>query len=363
MRKKIAGLARKEVMAIAPYATPPVTGAKVKLNQNESPFDVPPQLKALLQEEVARTELNRYPDAASEELRVELASYAGSEPENIVVGNGADELIYYIALAFFDRGESVVFPAPSFAMYEIAVKLMGCRAKPVLLEKDFSLPERFFSEARNAKVVFLCSPNNPTGNSVPNKQIKEIAAGCRGLVVVDEAYAEFAPQSCLPLVKKFDNLVVLRTFSKAFSAAGIRVGYAVASEEAAGLLNRVRLPWNVSAFSQRAALTLLRHRQLFVKNIERIVRERDRVAQELTKIRGVRVFPSDANFYLFSTPASAQKTFTSLWERGILVRDVSTLPLLAKCLRANVGTEDENDEFVDALREVAEGESWAIEER
>jgi len=361
--KKIAALARKEAMRIAPYATPPVTGAKVKLNQNESPFDIPPQLKAVLERELSAIELNRYPDAASEELRVELARYAGSEPENIVVGNGADELIYYIALAFLGRGERVVFPTPSFAMYEIAAGLMGCRTRPVLLERDFSLPEKFLSEAKGAKAAFLCSPNNPTGNSIPTKQIEEIAGACEGIVVVDEAYAEFAPQSCLPLTKRFSNLIVLRTFSKAFSAAGIRVGYAVASEEAAELLNRVRLPWNVSAFSQKAAIILLRNRQVFERNVELIKRERERVGRELMKINGVEAFPSDANFYLFRTPAEAGRVFTALWERGVLVRDVSSQPLLSRCLRANVGAEEENDELIDALREVMSGEGWSIEER
>ncbi|MEM4389969.1 MAG: histidinol-phosphate transaminase [Candidatus Micrarchaeia archaeon] len=360
--KRAIGLARREAVAIVPYAAPPVM-ARVKLNQNESPFDIPPQLKALLQEEVARTELNRYPDAGSEELKVELADYVRSEPENIIVGNGADELIYYIALTFFNKGDKIVFPTPSFAMYEIAAKLMGCRAKPVLLEKNFSLPERFFSEARRAKAVLLGSPNNPTANAVPNTQIAELAAGCEGLVVVDEAYAEFAPHNCLSLTKKFDNLIVLRTFSKAFSAAGIRVGYAVASEEVAELLNRVRLPWNVSALSQKAALLLLRYRRLFEKNIERIISEKERVMKELAKIEGVEVFPSDANFYLFRTRMAAPKLFTSLWERGVLVRDVSTLPLLSRCLRANVGSEEENDALIDALREIVRGEHWAIEER
>lgn len=336
--------ARDEIDRLKPYQRPAREQPRVKLDQNESPHDVPPDIKARLQAELAALPLNRYPEGSSEALRHALADYVGDgwQADNFIVGNGIDEVLYYIALTFLGPGRKVVYPEPSFPMYEICATMMGAEARPVRLRNDFSLPEEFIEESRGA-IAFVCNPNAPTGNLIDPAMIDRVIE-VAGLVILDQAYGEFAG---LP-IRRAENVITTGTFSKAFSAAALRLGYGIASETVIDLLNRVRLPWNLSAVAQRAGEILLQHRAVFAAQVRQVVQERERLRAGLAE--WVEVFPSAANFLLFR---SRQVTYHRLLERGVQVRDVSGYPLLEHCLRATVGTPAENDALVAAVREIS----------
>lgn len=345
-------LFRKELDCLKAYKTPDVVASECKLNQNESTLDVPLDLKEKIARESVSLAFNRYPDASYSRLREVVARKFGLRKENVIAGNGVDEVLYYFMLAFIGRGDKVVFPAPSFAMYAICAEVMGAKPVKVLLDsKNFDLTEKFVEESEDAKVVFLCSPNNPTGNCLNRKKINEIVESSKGLVVIDEAYADFSSSNCLDLLSN-ERVVVLRTMSKAFSAAGLRLGFGLACEEAVSAMDKVRLPWNLSGLSVRIGELLFENERVFAERVKKTVEERERLFKELKRLKGVVVFPSQANFLLFKTLLSPKIVYSSLLERGVQVRDVSGYELLEDCLRVSVGTREENGKFLNALGEV-----------
>ncbi|MBI5159007.1 histidinol-phosphate transaminase [Candidatus Micrarchaeota archaeon] len=360
-------LFRKELGSLKAYKTPDVVASECKLNQNESTLDVPLELKERIARESVSLAFNRYPDASYSGLREVVARKFKLRKENVIAGNGVDEVLYYLMLAFISKGDKVVFPAPSFAMYKICAEVMGAKPVKVLLDKQsFDLTEEFVEESKNAKVVFICSPNNPTGNLVSRKKIEEIVESSKGLVVIDEAYSDFAGEDCLDLLSN-ERVVVLRTMSKAFSAAGLRLGFGLACEEAISAMDKVRLPWNLSGLSTRIGELLFERERVFSERVKKTIAERERLFSELKKIGGrvccskcsacspaakVVVFPSQANFLLFKTSFSPKTVYSGLLERGVQVRDVSGYELLEDCLRVSVGTRVENDKFLNALGEV-----------
>ena len=348
---------RPSAAALEPY-DPAFAPVRINLSANENGLGLPPGVAAELGQALARTATNRYPRPLSDELRQEIALWHGVAPERVCVGNGGDELLFNLFVAFGGAGRTLVDCPPSFSVYRLYAELAETEVVDVPRDPaDFSLDEAALVDAaRGASVVVVTSPNNPTGNLARPGLVRELCGACPGLVLADEAYMEFADagQSSEPLLGEFDNLVVLHTFSKAFALAGARVGYALASPGVVAALNAVRQPYSVNVLSQAATLVCVRRRDEFAPSVELIRRERARVLDGLRRLagRGVEVWPSQGNFLLLRVPDAH-----GLWERlkderSILVRDFSRAPGLAGCLRVTVGTPKENDAFLQAMGEL-----------
>ncbi|PKM83317.1 MAG: histidinol-phosphate transaminase [Firmicutes bacterium HGW-Firmicutes-14] len=347
-------LMRDDLKDLVPYEPHPYSDV-IKLDANENPHEFPPEVLNkicfLLKGEI----FTRYPDPMGDKLRGEIAKMTDMGIENIILGNGSDELIQLILQTFGGPGKRVVIPAPTFAMYKIHGQITGTRPVEVLRNQDFSLNiENLLKEMRNPEtgITFIASPNNPTGTAVPPEQIESITRKVESLVVVDEAYIDFGGQTCLPLVKKCPNLIILRTFSK-IALAGLRVGYLLAHRDVVVELTKVKQPYNVNAFSQMAAVAVLDNWPLFRAQIEEIKSERVRLETELEKIDDITVIPSQANFILFRVRGPAGWLHSQLLEKGILVRKKPGVTHgLEQCLRVTVGTREENDMFLEKIKEV-----------
>ena len=330
----------------------------IKLDANENAFDMDGRLRKEFVSAAYALRYNRYPGMSYTSLRAALAELNGLSPENIIAANGSDELIGCIMQAFTDADDSVIYFEPSFEMYRIIA--LANKLNPVAVELDgrFELDYKSFASAARrsgAKMVFLASPNNPTGNSFKKAAVMRIIREFPGLVVIDEAYSDFSGMSYLDAVKKHPNVIILKSFSKSYSMAGLRFGYLIAARETAEVINRVRLPYNLNVFTALCAETALRHRKTFIKNIAVIRRERDRMAAALKKIKGLKPYPSDANFILFSAGDRAAGIYKSLAEKGILIRYFNSGGALRGCLRVSVGKKNENDRFLRTLKVLMKG--------
>ncbi len=329
--------------------------APVKLNQNESPFDWPEEVKAEVLVRVAARPWHRYPSTDGM-LRAALAREAGVTPEMVAVTNGSNEAILAV-VETYATGRTVVLTTPGYSMSAPLAVVGGAQVRPVLLRPDFSLDAPAVlreMETSDAAMVFLASPNNPTGNAFARKDIETILEAARGIVVVDEAYAHFAADSFIPDLRRYPHLVVLRTFSKAFALAGARIGWIIARDDVIASIRTALPPYNLNVFAQDAALVALEHADLVARRVRFIVEERERLRAALAALDGVTPYPSQTNFLLFRTALPAADLADRLLRRGVLVRDVSAQPMLERCLRATVGSAAENDRFLDALRSALE---------
>ncbi len=347
-----AKLAREDIRTLSPYDAPFYPDL-IKLDANENPYGFPPEVMAKITDELGTLNLSRYPDAMAQKLRESIAAYTGAGPENIMVGNGSDELILNIVLTFA-AGEKFAVTTPTFVMYEIQGRIAAGELVEIPRLDDFSIDVKSLKKVtagNGIKLVFICTPNNPTGNAVPRETTEAVIRNTDAIVVVDEAYGEFGGESCIPLLNRYPNLIVLRTFSKAFGMAGLRVGYLLAGRSIIKELLKVKQPFNLNAFSQVSARLVLENPAPFRKRIELILKERDRLFKELSSLRGVEAFPSQANFILFRTSLPAEEVYFGLLERGVLVRNISS-PALSRCLRVSVGTPEENGIFIEKLGEV-----------
>ncbi len=337
--------------------------APVKIDQNENPYDLPETLKRRVLEEALGRPWSRYPAFEPKELLETLASFSGWRSDGILAGNGSNELIEALLVVTVGPGTKVVVPEPTFTLYGLLTRILGGEVVSVALDADLEYDSEAVARARRdnaAPVTIVCSPNNPTGCVFPRDHVDRLCRETDGLVVVDEAYHEFADQSVVPLLADNVNLVVLRTFSKAMGLAGLRVGYLLASPDLVREVNKARLPYNVNFFSQMAAMATIDAWGALQETVRRIVAAREEVFTELREIPGVRPYPSKANFILFAVDGPGPRAvFEDLLSRGALVRDVSAYPRLAQCLRVSVGTEGENRLFLDALRESMEARTEA----
>jgi histidinol-phosphate aminotransferase len=329
--------------------------ASVKLNQNENPYDVPEAVKRRVLEQALARPWSRYPDFDPQELVEALARFSGWRADGILAGNGSNELIEALLLVTVGEGTRVVIPEPTFTLYALLTAILGGQAVRVPLAADLEYDGEALLRARReagASVTIVCSPNNPTGGVLPPGDLRRLCADSDALVVVDEAYHEFSGQSAVPLLSEHQNLIVLRTFSKAMGFAGLRMGYLLASPEIVREVNKARLPYNINFFSQAAALAVLEEAPAFGETVGRLIAMRDQLARDLAALPGVRVFPSRANFILFElVDKDPRKVFEDVFVRGVLIRDVTAYPRLARCLRVSVGNEEENAAFLRALRE------------
>jgi histidinol-phosphate aminotransferase len=329
----------------------------VKLNQNESPEDVPERVKEDVFERLRRAGWNRYPEGGPAALEEKLSVYTGFPIGGILAGNGSNELIQATLAATCEPGDRIVTVRPGFAVYKRVAGILSIGIDEVPLEEGFAYDaEAILERARGARALVLASPNNPTGTSLTPEAAARIVREFAGLVVIDEAYYEFLGRSVQGLVAGRENLVILRTASKALRLAGIRLGYLLGDEAVVAGIAKAKLPFSVGLFARIAAETILDHRAEVDEAVRRIVAERDRVFLELNRIPGISPVPSSANFILFGTgDMTARALFEKLRSRGVLLRPFDD-PSLAKHLRATIGTRGENDAFLGALKDVvAEG--------
>jgi histidinol-phosphate aminotransferase len=335
--------------------------APVKLNQNESPWDLPESLKRRVLEQALLRPWSRYPDFDPRELLAALARFSRWRADGILAGNGSNELIEALLLVTVSPGTKVVIPQPTFTLYSSMTTILGGEPVSVPLRREAPGGATGFAydveallaarEASGASVTIVCSPNNPTGTSLPLADVERLCAASDSLVVVDEAYHEFSGLSAVPLLERHPNLVVLRTFSKAMALAGLRVGYLLASPDLVREVNKARLPYNVNFFSQAAAIAAIEeYEPVLAPTVRELTAERERLLSRLADVPGVRAHASDANFFLLEmTGADPGAVFASLLRRGVLVRDVTSYPMLSSFLRVSVGSAEENDAFLHAL--------------
>jgi histidinol-phosphate aminotransferase len=328
--------------------------ARRKLNQNESPWDVPAELKREILTAAEAASWHRYPEFAPPELLRALAEHYGWTPEGILVGNGSNELIQATLATTLEAGDVVVAPTPTFSLYRLLTGVFGGRYRPVPLGPDFGYEVDALIDTavrERARVVVLNSPNNPTGSALPEGAVERVLEETGALVVCDEAYQEFGGPTARPLLARHPRLIVLRTFSKALGLAGLRFGLALAHPAVAREIGKGKLPYNVNVITLAAAAATLRHQAVMADRVRRFVSERDRLIRRLSELPALQVFPSAANFVLIRCRRHpAREVFRRLLdEHDILIRDVSGAGELAQCLRISVGTPEDVDAVVDAL--------------
>ncbi len=321
----------------------------VRLNANENPYGPPPKVREVI---ASFDAASIYPDPDHASLRACLSRYTGFAPERIVAGSGSDELISLLVRLFVGPGDTVVTATPSFGMYGVETDLVAGRFCGVPRNaEDFSidLPE-LVQAAQNASIVFISSPNNPTGNDVSVAETRAILE-TGTLTVVDEAYAEFSGKSLMPLIAEYPNLIVLRTFSKWAGLAGLRVGYGIFPADVAGVLMTVKPPYNVNTLAQAAAIAAIEDMDAAMVTIAAIVRDRAVLVDGLQSLSGVRVYESDANFVLARfLEHDAKELHAALLRRGIALRHFNT-PELRDCIRISVGRPSDHRRVLAALRE------------
>lgn len=348
----ISNIVREGLDKLVPYEAHPYPDV-VKLDANENPYPFPAELARRLGELVGGEVLSRYPDSEATALRRDIAAYMGATPEQIMVGNGSDELILNILLTF-GTGGRVLISNPTFSMYRIHCLVAGAKPIPVPRREDFSLDVPAlvrYGKKPDARVVFICSPNNPTGNASTLEEIESVLQAVNCLVVVDQAYLEFGGQDCLPLLQRYPHLLILRTFSKAFALAGLRVGYMIGNPDVLRQIKKVKQPYNLNSFSQAATRLVLENRAIFSQQIQEIIVNRDKLWQELQGLAGVTAYPSETNYILFHTNYESKAVYQGLLAKGILIRQLGG-PELPGFLRVSVGTPAENQLFIQALTAV-----------
>lgn len=348
--KDISRLVRSSIRRLTAYHIDE-TPVRIKLDAMENPYPLPEEVRREIAEACENAMLNRYPDPSAKELKSAIAEYWGMEQDSMMLGNGSDELIQAIVLAF---GGPVLFPTPSFAMYELTSRALSQKIVAVPLDKDFDIdPDRLIRKARQvkARVIFLACPNNPTGNRFSDDAVRLIVEKTGAAVVIDEAYYSFSGKTWLPALREYPNMVILRTLSK-IGLAGLRVGIMAASQKVIEELNKVRLPYNINVLSQTAAKTALKHRDVLDGQISRLISERERLYNGLSELEGIGPYPSETNFILFRTEGDAVRIYEGLKQRGILIKNLSKPGPLRNCLRVTVGMPEENAEFLSALKAI-----------
>ena len=326
-----------------------------KLNQNEAPWEPPADLKREILDRAAQAAWNRYPDFAPSSLQHRLAKRHEWDPDGVLVGNGSNEVIQAVLAAAVRSGDVVLAPSPTFSLYRLLVGTNEGRYLPVPLGADFAYDiEALVGAARReqAKAIILCSPNNPTGTVLPEHGVRRLLDETDALLLCDEAYQDFGGTSAIPLLRESARILVFRTFSKAVGLAGLRFGYALAHPALAREIAKTMLPYNVNLVTLAAAEVVLDHEPRFAERVQVIVRERDRFVAGLQGIEGITVFPGAGNFVLIRCDARpGTEVFRALRDQyGILVRDVSAAPGLGHCLRISIGTREDMDATLEALR-------------
>lgn len=347
--------ARAALENLVPYEAKEVR-AEVYLHANENPSDLPGEVLDKIASRIRDVGFNRYPDPLSNGLRDRIAEANGLERDNVMVGNGGDELIFDLLLAWGGPGRAMIDMPPTFSMYAIDAQVSGTECVSIPRSSvDFAVDGPAVLERVSQggiDVVMVSNPNNPTGNLAPETFLIELLKATDALVLVDEAYFEFSRHTMRPHMDRHENLVILRTFSKAFSMAGLRVGYLLGQPGVVRELMKVRQPYSVDRFAQAVAKMVFQDRAVFEAGIRDIIRRRDVLLHGLSSLDGVRVFPTEANFVLFRVEHAPAVWRDLLHEHSVLVRDFSRTPRLEDCLRVTVGTDEEIARFLAAMDEI-----------
>ncbi|MCQ5340963.1 MAG: histidinol-phosphate transaminase [Candidatus Methanomethylicia archaeon] len=308
----------------------------------------------LLMEAIKNIDTRLYPPAKGYNALKAISEEYGINEDEIIVGNGSDEIIDLIAKVFVRRNEAIIIE-PTFEMYSFYIKLMGGKVKSVLTNEDFDIDvDKVLSQVnKNTKVIFICSPNNPTGKQYEKEKILKIVKEFQGIVVLDEAYADFASYSILMEASRYDNLIVLRSFSKSYGLAGLRIGYGVGNSEIINYLKSAQSPYSVNSIAQEVCRLVLKNKHVYDYFIKLVIDEREYLIAELSTIKEIKVFPSNANFILIKLlNYSSSYICEKLKNEGILVRDRGNLPLLENCIRVTVGRKEDNIKFINTLRKI-----------
>jgi histidinol-phosphate aminotransferase len=354
-------LIRKEVRSERPYVVVTEADALAKLDQNESPYDAPADVKEAAARRLLEANWNRYPADRPRRLQAALASRLGVSETSILVGHGSNEIAHTLGLVFLDAGTPVVLPHPMFALYESVARMHGARVIPVEPGPQFGHDAGAILDAAvssGAPLTIVTTPNNPTGQVIPHRDLERLAAGVPGFLLIDEAYFEFIDgPTAVDLVGAFPNVIAMRTFSKAMGLAGLRIGYLVAAPEVIAEIEKARLPFVVDAFGESVALALLDRPELVAQRVAEVVAERDRLLQSLAE-RDVQVIPGAANFFLLRTRLAPSALVAALAARGVRVRSMAPYRALGPdapgegWVRVSVGSPEENSAFETALSEV-----------
>lgn len=324
---------------------------KIKLDANESFIKYPKEIEKEILNAVQNTMFNRYPDEMSTDLRKLYGEYIGADEDNIIVGNGSDELIQIITNTFLDKGDKAAMVMPDFSMYDIYTKIARGSMVKIPLDDQFNLDIQNLIDTVNkerCKVLFLSNPNNPIGRIIKREDIIKIIENCNSIVVIDEAYMEFYGDSIIDKCNCYKNLIVLRTCSKALGAAAIRLGFLIANTELVEEILKVKPPFNVNALTQNVGSVLLKDKDFIIKNVNKIIEEREYLYKELREIDEFKVYKSYANFILLETKNS-DKINDFLIKKGIKLRSFKE-GRLKNFLRITVGTREENNMVLDKIR-------------
>ncbi len=339
-------LVRENVLGLQPYSSARdeyvSDGSKmIFLDANENPFE---------------NGVNRYPDPQQRSLKSVLAKQKGVSENNILLGNGSDEVLDLLFRAFCEpKIDNIITLPPTYGMYKVLADINTIENRKVLLTQDFqpNVSEIFEAVDQNSKFIFLCSPNNPTGNSFSEESVNQILENFNGLVVVDEAYIDFSSRkSWLNKIKEYPNLIITQTLSKAYGLAGIRLGICYASEDVITILNKIKPPYNVNELTQKRALERVLDLEGVTNEVDMILIERNRLIEEISAISFVKkIYHSDANFVLVKVD-NANQRYEELLKEGIVIRNRSTQPLCENTLRLTIGTEEENNKLISQMKKI-----------
>ncbi|MBQ9496173.1 MAG: histidinol-phosphate transaminase [Selenomonadaceae bacterium] len=331
---------------------------RIKVNANESTLNLPPLVEERVINRLALLAFNRYPNEEYHSLVEQIAKNFSVEASQILLGGGSSEIIEKVFHAFGGAGHKVVYPQPSFSMYKIYAKAAESEGVPFDLDARFDLNvDEFIKKIRavNASLAVVCNPNNPTGNALTPAQVEKIAASIDCAFLLDEAYVEFYGRSSVNLVAKYPNLIVARTFSKAYGMAGARVGYMIARPEVTRMINKTFMPYHMNVLTLAAADIVYQMRDEFVPRLQMIIAERKRMFERLKKLSGVEVFPSETNFILIRLARAEElKNFLEALDIGVRYFSPSAFGL-KNCLRISIGTRVENDEVFAAIENFLNG--------
>ncbi|MFX1298267.1 MAG: histidinol-phosphate transaminase [Promethearchaeota archaeon] len=333
----------------------------LKLDANENVFIEPEWLREKINKAIQSCIVSRYPDNLYFEARDSLAKYLNIKSNQILLGNGSDDVLDAIVHAFLDNSSELITAEPTFSMYEFLTKIIGAKYVVTLVDENFEVnsEEILASLTENTKIIILSSPNNPTGNQFSTEKLKEIIEGTDRIVVIDEAYVDFAEYDLLHWINKYDNLIITRTFSKSWGLAGLRVGYAASNEETITFLKNVQKPYSLNIIGQAIIPAIIDDIGYINKTIQKIKEERKWLESAYQTIKNLKKYPSVTNFFLLRI---LKKEFTvdelikQLIQKGIIIRDRSDQPLLQKCVRITIGTREMNEIVISSMKNIL-GES------
>lgn len=345
---------RSDLLKFNPYHAP-IKPYEIKVDANENPFPQHPDFKESMSEWLSEKDnMTRYPDTDANELRAKIAKHYNIKAENVICGVGSDQVLESIIKVFVEPGDKVVVPTPSFSMYKLSTVINHGQVVEVPLNEEFEYDLDLFINTikqEKPKLVFLCTPNNPTGCVLSKTEVLKVVEASDCPVVIDEAYAEFTGISVIDEIDNYDNLIVARTFSKSYGLAGLRTGYGIACKEMIDTIYVAKAPYNLSSFSQKASLFVLDHHDFYMEQVRALNEQRLVLVEALKKMSFIeKIYNSGTNFVLVKVSNSLIPKM--LEEQLILVRDYPPTGDLANCIRLTVGTEDENNRIIDILSKI-----------